>query len=70
MIVGFPAEAHGCRQSITIVLPFVHGYVSAIGPFSNKVSCVTNSLKTNKVRDRNSPCVLMRGTTGVYPREV
>jgi hypothetical protein len=53
MIVGFPGKTHRCRQSITIVLPFIQGCVSTIGSFCDTVAFAAISLKTNKVRHRN-----------------
>jgi len=70
MIFSFPREAHKCCHSISIVLPLIHDFFFlAAQPYCDKVPSTPVSLKTHKVRYRNSPLVYFRGPFGVSPED-
>ncbi len=46
---AFPREAHGCHQSIPVMLPFIHGFFFTIEPLCHKVVFAPHFLKTKKV---------------------
>ena len=60
-IFSLPRERHGCRHSISVVLPLIHKCSSARQPLCDKVPCAPVRLKTHKVGPSTFLCCSSRG---------